>query len=205
MKKTLLRVCLLLVVVSLAAMPLMARGKKKSQTDPGKYTDWMDEIDEIEIIEPFQLSSYEKVVIAPFDSDGLELPEKSDNAYKPVVNVLADTSDDFVDGVHDGELKGIRVEAGEDAGANELLVRGRVTTMDPGSRAARYFAGFGAGAARTQVEVEIVDGGTNTVLAKFTQERRSGVGAAGGDYEDLLNRNLRAIGEDLALILGAFR
>jgi len=34
------------------------------------------------------------------------------------------------------------------------------------------------------------------VLLRFTQERRSGVGVGG--YADLLQRNLRAIGRDLA-------
>ena len=76
--------------------------------------------------------------------------------------------------------------------------------MDPGSKAKRYFAGFGAGAARTKVSGEIVDGKTGKVLVRFTQERRSGVGMMGGDYVGLMNRNLRAIGEDVANIVSAF-
>jgi hypothetical protein len=69
--------------------------------------------------------------------------------------------------------------------------------MDPGSRAARYWAGFGAGAARTKVEGELVDAASGRVLLRFTQERRSGVGMAGGGYASLLRRNLEAIGEDV--------
>ena len=39
---------------------------------------------------------------------------------------------------------------------------------------------------------------------RFTQERRSGVGLGGGSYVNLLNRNLRAIGEDLGAGLQQF-
>lgn len=88
--------------------------------------------------------------------------------------------------------------------AGTLIVRAKVLNMDPGSRAARYWAGFGAGAARAELSGEVVDAATGKVLLRFQQERRSGVGVAGGDYVNLMNRNLRAIGEDVALILSAF-
>ena len=51
---------------------------------------------------------------------------------------------------------------------------------------------------------EIVDAKTKAVLLKFTQERRSGVGMMGGDYVNLMKRNMRALGEDVANILGVF-
>jgi hypothetical protein len=49
-----------------------------------------------------------------------------------------------------------------------------------------------------------VDAATGTVLLRFTQERRSGVGLFGGDYVELMNRNLVTIGQDLAGVLKAF-
>jgi hypothetical protein len=76
--------------------------------------------------------------------------------------------------------------------------------MDPGSQAARYWGGFGAGAARTEVEGEVVDARTGKALLRFRQERRSGVGMFGGDYVKLMQRNLRTIGEDLAGVLRRF-
>ena len=47
-------------------------------------------------------------------------------------------------------------------------------------------------------------GATGKVLLKIDQERRSGVGAMGGDYVELMQRNLRAIGEDMALVFSKF-
>jgi hypothetical protein len=85
-----------------------------------------------------------------------------------------------------------------------LVVRGKVLKMDPGSQAARYWAGFGAGAAKTEVTGEVADARTGKVLLRFHQERRSGVGSFGGDYEDLLNRNLWTVGKDLAGVLQHF-
>jgi uncharacterized protein DUF4410 len=76
--------------------------------------------------------------------------------------------------------------------------------MDPGSRAARYWAGFGAGAARTKLVGEVADAASGKVLLRFTQERRSGVGMGGGNYIELMNRNLVTIGEDVAGVLKAF-
>jgi len=76
--------------------------------------------------------------------------------------------------------------------------------MDPGSRAARYWAGMGAGAARTGISGEVVDGASGKVPLHFNQERRSGFGVGGGDYVKLMQRTLRQLGGDVALILNAF-
>ncbi|HYG62539.1 MAG TPA: DUF4410 domain-containing protein [Thermoanaerobaculia bacterium] len=211
MKAPLRSLPLFALALLIASLPAAAAKEKKALTAPGTYIDWQDEIDDLEIIESFKLADYSRVVVEPFDTSNTPLPEEADNAYQPVRKVLADATSPFVTSLRE-ELKGkVEVAEGEKGsaasiGAEEktLVVRGRVTTMDPGSRAARYWAGFGAGAARTGIAAEVVDGATGKVLLRFQQERRSGVGAAGGSYENLLERNLRKIGEDAALILGAF-
>jgi hypothetical protein len=205
MSKTLLRLSLSLVFLSLLALPLAARKGKGPSTEPGKYEEWNEEIDELEIVETFKLSDYSKVIVEPFDTEGTELPEKDDNTYEPVKQVLKDPAGPFVEGLT-GELGGkiaVSQGSGGEAGGT-LIVRNKMLTLDPGSKAARYWAGFGAGAARAEVSGEVVDAATGKVLLRFKQERRSGVGVAGGDYVKLMQRNLRAIGEDMALILNAF-
>lgn len=202
MSRSLLRLFLVLVLIPLLALPAAAK-KKPVPTEPGKYTDWRDEIDELEIVQTFDLSSYSKVVVEPFDTSETPLPEKDDNTYEPVQQILKDPAAAFTAGLD--EALDVPVSKGPAEGEKgALVVRAKVMVMDPGSRAARYWGGFGAGAARTQLSGELVDAATGTVLARFTQERRSGVGVAGGDYVNLMNRNLRKIGEDVALILDAF-
>lgn len=183
--------------------------KKKHQaapTAPGTYTDWGGELDSLEIVETFSLGDYQRLAVGELDTGGTPLPEPDDNSYAPVQEVLADVTSPLVEGLLESEV-GLSVAAQKGAapaGAGGLLLRGHVVEMDPGSRAARYWGGFGAGAARTKIEGELVDSASGRVLLRFTQERRSGVGVGGGNYVNLLNRNLRTIGEDLGNVLKAF-
>ena len=152
MSRILLRLSLALALLSLLASPVVAKKGKGSSTEPGKYTEWNEEIDELEVVETFKLSDYSKVVVEPFDTDGTPLPEKDDNTYEPVQEVLKDPAGPFAEGLT-GELKGkIAVSQGSGGkGEGTLIVRSKMLALDPGSRAARYWAGFGAGAARAEV------------------------------------------------------
>jgi hypothetical protein len=185
------------------ALPASARGKGP-QTAPGKYKEWNGEIDLVEVVKTFKLADYERVVVQPFETKDVALPDRKDNTYQPVKNVLANVTGPFVDGLN-GEIPG-RLHVGQEGGgaSKTLKIRGKVVLMDPGSQAARYWVGFGAGATKTGIEGEIVDEATGEVLVRFEQERRSGVGRSGGNYEELFDRNLAQIGEDIAGLLKAF-
>jgi hypothetical protein len=199
------RCALVLCLLTLPATAALAR-KHPAPTAPGKYTDWDGELDELEVVSTFRLADYKSVVVETFDTSSAPLPEKNDNTYGPVQYALAHASLPFKDGLASliPRTPVESAEPGRKAEAGELRVRGKVTEMDPGSQAARYWAGFGAGAARTEITGEVVDGETGAVLLRFKQERRSGVGALGGSYGDLLDRNLITIGEDLGNVLRHF-
>lgn len=197
------RVFVSILMVVAMAVPMFARGKKVSSTEPGSYKEWGPDIDEIQIIKKFRMADYKNIVVEPVKTADVKMPEKSDNSYKPVTNVLASATETLVSGL---KLETDRsVSIAEKAGASDtLIIRAKVVEINPGSRAARYFAGFGAGAAAAKIEGEVVDAKTRDVLARFTQERRSGTGAAGGSYENLLNRDIKTIGEDIGRMLKAF-
>ncbi len=186
----------------LAATTVWAR-EKDAPTAPGSYEDWNEDLDRVEIAETFRLSDYSSLTVGPFDTAATPLPEKDDNTYEPVQRVLQNVLPSLIEGLREGLEGRLSVSAASEASEGErgpaggLRLRGTVLQMDPGSRAARYWASFGAGAARTQLEGELVDLATDRVLLRFTQERRSGVGLGGGSYVNLLERNLRAIGKDL--------
>ena len=194
--------CLAVAVV----VPAEARKKQSgANTEPGKYEKWGPDIDEIEIVKAFDAAAYKNVVVVPVEADDVKLPEKDDNTYEPVQKVLAAATEPFAEGIEKNyEAAKVAVNDKPGKGSDTLIVRTKIEMMDPGSRAKRYFGGFGAGAARVKLSGEIVDAKSKAVLVRFTQERRSGFGVAGGSYEALLNRNLRAIGEDVANILKAF-
>lgn len=199
-------VVLVLAVALVAAAPAAAKKKGKAPTEPGSYRDWNGDMDEVEVVETFRLADYQRLLVADFDTAGTPLPERDDNTFEPVQEVLADVGEPLLNGLRE-TLPGVAVEQQtEDGGAAEgaLLLRGKVLEMDPGSRAARYWAGFGAGAARAKLQGEVVDAASGRVLLRFTQERRSGVGMGGGNYVNLMRRNLYSIGEDLGSGLGRF-
>jgi len=204
MSRPLLRLFLAFVVLTVVALPASARRKNEAPTAPGKYSEWNGEIDELEVVQRFKLADYSKVVVQPFDTKDTPLPGKDDNTYAAVKGVLAAPAGPFTQGLS-GELGDrVAVSQGSEGGEKTLLVRGKVASMEPGSRAKRFWGGFGAGAASGGLEGEVVDAATGQVLLRFKQERRSALGPLAGDYVELMNRNLVTIGQDLAGVLKAF-
>lgn len=177
---------------------------QKGKPQAGQFKDWHD-VDEVTIVQPFQLASYKRVVVAPLNTSEATLPDAKDNSYAAVKAALANSAEPFVAGLRDklGRTN-MEVTPGKGGGAGTLVIRARITKSDPGSQAARYFGGFGAGAAKVGVSGEIIDGGSGKTLLRFAQERRSGVGMFGGGYRELLDRSLKQIGGDVAGLLRAF-
>src|SRR5688572_24415794 len=146
MRPNVSRALLLLLLLTVAAFPLQARGRGKSvNTAPGKYTDWADEIDELEVVQSFKVADYKKVVVVPFDTEDTPLPNKDDNTYEPVKDVLANAAGPFAASLRENwKAASMPIEEAAKGSNDTLVVRVKVVEMDPGSRAARYWGGFGA-------------------------------------------------------------
>jgi len=129
----------------------------------------------------------------------VKLPETNDNTYRAVQSALRAIKPAFIEGL---EKKAQRKGAAQSG--RTLIVRARLTKLDPGSQAARYFAGFGAGAVKIAMAGEIIDGASQKTLVRFVQERRSAFGAFGGGYGELFQRTARQLGGDLAGLISAF-
>ena len=206
-RSTSARLAVLCLALLVLAAPAEARRKKSApaSTEPGSYKEWGPNIDEIEIVKAFKLADYSKIAVKPLETDDVKLPKEDDNTYEPVKKVLASATETFLKGLEEHVETKVSIDGKPGTNAGMLIIRGKVLELDPGSKAARYWAGFGAGAARAKVEGEIVDAKSGSVLARFTQERRSGVGMMGGDYVKLMNKNLSTIGEDVANLLSVFQ
>jgi hypothetical protein len=97
-----------------------------------------------------------------------------------------------------GAVKSVRSLASADAVPNgALVVEGSFVTLDPGSRAKRYFAGFGAGKSSVKVTGTVKDSSGKT-LATFEQRRVGTMGMGGGDSLGKLMADSGNIGEDIA-------
>ena len=103
-----------------------------------------------------------------------------------------------------GPYAKVTVLAGDDAVPPEaIVIEGTFAQIDPGSRAARYFGGFGAG--KSQIAVEgTVKNGTGQLLAEFAQKRVGAMGAFGGDSLEKMTDDTKRIADDIAGFLGTW-
>ena len=102
-----------------------------------------------------------------------------------------------------GTFKDVREDDGSPLPSDALVIEGRFTQLDPGSKAKRYWVGFGAGRSGTEVEGSVLDARGNT-LATFKQKRIAVMGVGGGDYVKKMTSDCRSIGEDIAVFLDAW-
>ena len=166
---------------------------------PGTYRDWHD-IDEVTILQPFNAAAYNEIAVESFDSKGVKLPPANENTYRAVQSALRVMKPAFMQGVAEKAKR----KTGTNAPGKTLVIRARLTRVDPGSQAARYFLGFGAGAVKIAMVGEIVDRASGKVLVRFAQERRSAFGAFGGGYGALFERTARQLGGDVGELINAF-
>ena len=204
---------LLCGLVFLSAMAVSAATPKV-----GTFTKW-NGIDFIEIKQLFLLSDYSAIQMVALDIKAVELPEKDDNTYEPVVNALA-AVDEVLLGAMKENLETVRIERAEAvtqstaapaaSSPKALVIRGQVTKMNPGSAAARMWAGGmlgGPGGSRVEIRCEVADAQTGQVLLTMKQASyKTGGGGIGGlSYDKLLRNNTKAIGKDLAKLLLRFK
>ena len=195
--------CLLPGVLTLALLADPAAASNGT-TMPGTYRNWNSDIDEVTIVQPFRLDTYNDIAVESFDIAGVILPNPKDNTYEAVRSALNSIKPAFIEGFQ----KNLRRKPGEAnpvrGKGQTLVIRARLTKLDPGSQAARYWGGFGAGAVKIEMTGEVVDASSRKTLIRFKQERRSGFGAFGGGYGELFARTARQIGGDIADLLNAF-
>src|SRR5579859_4506696 len=82
-----LRVASLFLVMIASVVPLFARGKAAPK-EPGTYKSWGPDIDEMEIVKPFHMADYDKVVVLPFDTSESPLPDPKEKSYETIKSVL---------------------------------------------------------------------------------------------------------------------
>lgn len=202
-----LMVGVLCITLLPAIGPAIAKDKAAKEKDAHK--DGKGLIDKLEIIEPFQVTSFTKVVVLPLDTEHTPLPKQDDNTYAPTAAMLPKATDIFVTGIQKRVAGKLEVSiSGQpptaDVAKGALLIRGAVSEMNPGSRAARYWVGFGAGKSRVEITGEIVNAETGALLLSFTHARVSSIGGLGGDYTKFLTDDLRDIGDDVGKLLLGF-
>jgi len=189
----------------LGSLTLVLSGKAEAAaTAPGTYRDWNGDLDEVTIVQSFRLDAYNDIAVESFNITGVPLPNPKENTHAAVQSALRSLKPAFIEGFQQGLRRKPGAANTARGKGDTLVIIARVIKADPGSQAARYFGGFGAGAVKVALTGEIVDARSRKVLIRFKQERRSGFGMFGGGYGELFERTARQIGGDIAELLNAF-
>ena len=195
---------IILSTILIMALSVPTYGKKDS-TEPGIYRNW-NSIDYMEILQPFKISDYTKLIVLPLDTSEVSLPPMRDNTYEPVTNVLSRINGIFMMGLKKGFKEKLNIvpekidEKNIDVTlAGALLIKTKVTEMNPGSFALRFWIRFGAGKTRVEMAGEIWDPNSNTVLLKFRHARVSARRIA--FYERVLTGDAMDVSEDIGRML----
>jgi hypothetical protein len=172
---------------------------------PAVVNNWRGRVERVEFNEPFSLDEYTAVVFLPLDTAHTPLPP-NDNTYEPTVQALARSTTVVSQGV-ERKLKLVPVTVAtsqQPPGGKVVVLRAAVTEMNPGSQAARYWVSFGAGSAGTRISGEVLDGPTGRTLLRFKDGSVTGGGMFGGGYDEVLDANMKQLGEDLGVLLSGF-
>lgn len=76
-----------------------------------------------------------------------------------------------------------------------LIMEGIFTELDPGNQALRYFVGFGAGAAKVQIETVVKDPQNKQAYFMVSDRRAAAMGAFGGNSKAFILDSLSKIAE----------
>ena len=200
---------LLFLLAPCLALGTAVAHAKPPPTAPGKYTDWDGELDEVEIVQPFHLRDYNRVLVLPIDATGLKMP--TDNTRRPVEKNLEKATASFTEELDNDLPNRMKVKA-VTAPANTALtgnpgaivLRAKFKEIDPGEASARVFSLGFAGATHITMQGELIDGATGKVLTRFSHHNYHGKAGLFNRYTAALEENEEQIAESLSKLLKAF-
>src|SRR6266850_5726146 len=70
----------------------------KGTTTPGTYRNWNGDIDEVTILQPFRLDSYNDIAVESFDITKVPLPNQKENTHAAVQSALGSIKPAFIEG-----------------------------------------------------------------------------------------------------------
>lgn len=97
----------------------------------------------------------------------------------------------------------IDAAASAEVPGNERVLRldGDITRLTEGSQAMRYFVGFGAGAAKAQIETRLVDVQSGRIEVVTADRRAAGMGIFGGDGRQFVTESMDQMAQGYVSLL----
>jgi len=151
----------------------------------------------------FQLKDYPVVVVRQFTVTEPEVNDADDRAL--AAEMPSFLQSELVRRLRESGLFTRVVNASEVAdmpgGEKTLVLEGEITRLAPGSRALRYFVGFGAGRSKAQAEARFVDAQSSQPVLVIADRRVAAYGVFGGDSREHLRESFDDMARDLAKFL----
>lgn len=150
-------------------------------------------------------ATYDTIVIKDFSTEGAEY-SRVDEEERAKIDTMTPMLLSNISLTLEGELKAKKlfkkiIRNGQASG-KAVILEGKISEFNAGSRAMKFWIGFGAGKAYLKFKGRLLDAQTGKVLAEF-EDRETGYRGAMSmeSYQDLFPHQAKSIGENLATFL----
>ncbi len=194
------------VLLAMLAVAVLAGGPLVFS---GKVADWNDNmIDEMAFVQQGPWGGdYDAVQVEPVDMSHVVISgnEKGKAASEEAAKLMNEWCQKAVrEGYGEGPPKILGNSDQLSQGARVVVLRWMCESIDPGSRAKRFWVGFGAGHSGVTLSGSLIDKASGKELVAFRHCRVSGKGfaATGGRYHVVLNECAVWTAQDVGSMLG---
>ena len=158
------------------------------------------EVDVLAVTHDFVSLPRNLIVVVPVPQ-----PSKSDGKL-PIAETLGTIMTEELAGALQRELPTAKIllDAPVHASASGLVVEAHFSKLVPGSRAKRFWLGFGAGKSVTEVSGEVRDGASGKIFARFTHARLSWCCGFGNNDHEIRSNLVNAANDIAAVVAGHF-
>lgn len=181
-------------VLLLVAIASLAYADEKPLAKPGI-------LNEEEVMTSQRLSKYDTIIIKDFSTEGVAYDNINDeekpkvDAMKPLIVKNLTLS---IEMAMKNKKMFKNVVLNSDAKDNAVILEGSFTEFNGGSRALRFWVGFGAGKTYLKVKGRLVDAQSGKELATFEDQETGFKGVASMEsFADLFPHQAQSLGEHI--------
>lgn len=155
------------------------------------------------MVEGFTLKEYTALYVEPFTVDQTQVKDEED--ARLVKDMAAYLHAQLLKRLQASSV-GLKVIDGETAPGlpsteKTLRLQGEIPRLTDGSQALRYFVGFGAGAAKAQIETRFIDAASGQPRMITVDRRAAGMGIFGGEGRQFLTESMDQMAEGIVKFL----
>lgn len=152
-------------------------------------------------------ANYDTLVIKDFSAEGAEYSRVDDEEKAGIVKMMPMLMNNIADALtSELKAKGIfkNIVRNSAPQGKVIVLEGRFSEFNAGSKALKMFVGFGAGKAYLKFKGRFIDGATGKELALFEDRETGYLGSMSVfSYDVLFPHQAKSIGENLAKFLTA--